>query len=372
MKRFIGKYAIIYVLTFGLLLGSERTRDQSGELAAEAIAVDSQLVLKAMDSVIIACKRIVIEGYPQAYNPSIVRLDQGLLLLFRSLPDPIHKAFVSDLGAVWLNENLEPISSPQLIVTRRPGDPTPQQSEDVRVLLWGGEPYLIYNDNVEVVNPSEWDRRDIFIAKLNYQNGQFSVDEPKKLMHADNYEKVKWQKNWMPFDWKGKLLISYTINPHEILVPDLDTGFCHPIYSTKGEITWHWGKLRGGTLAQEVDGRYLAFFHSPISVVSETTQGRQMMHYFMGAYTFSAEPPFAVTSISPYPIVAEGFYTPSPLGIRCIYPGGFVTAGPNFYVVYGKDDQEVWAAVIDKKKLYASLLPITKVENDIQSSNEGY
>lgn len=325
---------------------------------------DLELIPKGKDSVIIATKRIHIDGFPLAFNPSIIRTDEGILMIFRNVPDVHNRPFVSETGALWLNEALEPISAPQLLIMRKQGDPTPQQAEDVRVFSLKGELYLVYNDNVDVINASEYDHRDIFIAKLKYENKRFSVEEPQKIIHPDYYEKSKWQKNWQPFEWDGKMLIGYTINPHEILLPDLNRGFCTTIYKTEGDIKWHWGKLRGGALAQRVGDEYLAFFHSPIQYVSETTQGRYLMHYFMGAYTFAGEPPFQLTGISPYPIVSEGFYTPSPLGIRCIYPGGFVISGPYIYLTYGKDDGEVWMAIIDKERLFETLVPVKEKEKE--------
>lgn len=330
--------------------------------ASETAHPGLEISEKGKESVVLATKRISIDGYPKANNPSMIRTNDGILMIFRNIPNPDKRPFVSETGALWLNEALEPISAPQLLITRKIGDITPQQSEDARLFLWDNQVYIVYNDNVDVVNPSEWDRRDIFIAKLNYTNGRFQLDAPIKLVHETDYEKIKWQKNWLPFDWEGSLFLGYSINPQEILTPNLETGVCSSDFKTKGDMKWHWGKLRGGTPPQLQGDHYLAFFHSPLPFVSETTQGRQLMHYFMGAYTFSAEPPFQVTSISPYPIAAEGFYTASPLGIRCVYPGGFITDSSYIYVCYGKDDHEVWVAILDKEKLYSSLVPVHETE----------
>lgn len=349
-------------LSFDSLACTESDESPKALSTFESDAEKNLLFPKGKESVVISTRQIHIEGYPEAYNPSIIQTDRGILMLFRSLPTPNGKAFISDTGAVWLNDAFEPISKPQLLITRQKGDPTPQQSEDVRVFLWKDELYLVYNDNVEITNASEWDRRDIFIAKLTYENGIFSVGPPLKLTHSEQYSKVLWQKNWQPFDWQGQLFLGYTINPHEVITPDLTTGICYPIYKTRGEIHWHWGSLRGGAPAQRVEDHYLSFFHSPLRFVSETTDGRDLMHYFIGAYLYSGEPPFELTHISPYPIATDGFYTPSPLGIRCVYPGGFAIKGEYIYLAYGKEDNQVWIAVIDKKKLYESLVPIREVE----------
>jgi predicted GH43/DUF377 family glycosyl hydrolase len=82
----------------------------------------------------------------------------------------------------------------------------------------------------------------------------------------------------------------------------------------------------------------------------------------MGAYTFSPEPPFEVTRISPSPIVGKNFYhgvthrTWKPL--RVVFPGGFVSDEKHVWIVYGRQDHEVWAAKLDKQKLLQSLIPV--------------
>lgn len=344
-----------------LLLGSPPIQIQSTFCLENTQKICHELFPKGKNSVIVDIKQIKIDGYPNAFNPSIIKTEKGILLIFRNQPFS-KEPFISETGYVWLNDALEPMTSPKLISTRKPGDPTPQQSEDFRIFSLSNELYLIYNDNVETTNPP--DRRDMFIAKLTDSNGTLVAETPKKIIHREKHESVKMQKNWQPFDWEGILLVAYSIDPHEILLPDLDSGICTPAFETTGETEWHWGKLRGGAPAHRFDDHYLAFFHSPIPIVSETTGGRQLMHYFMGAYTFSAEPPFNLTSISPYPIFTDNFFSASPLGIRCIYPGGFFVQGDYVYLACGKDDHEVWIVVIDKNKLYQTLRPIKQTYPD--------
>jgi predicted GH43/DUF377 family glycosyl hydrolase len=86
-------------------------------------------------------------------------------------------------------------------------------------------------------------------------------------------------------------------------------------------------------------------------MASAASRGKKQWHYFMGAYTFAAKPPFEVTHISKLPIVARGFYTNSSYYKKVIFPGGFVVEGDYFYVAYSKDDQEMWIAKIDKEAL---------------------
>ena len=93
---------------------------------------------------------------------------------------------------------------------------------------------------------------------------------------------------------------------------------------------------------------------------SPVSWGWEMWHYFMGAYTFSAEPPFQITKISQKPIYADEFYTQSDNWKRVVFPGGFVSSGQNIYVAYGKDDCEMWIAALDKEALMNSLVPVTQ------------
>jgi predicted GH43/DUF377 family glycosyl hydrolase len=89
-----------------------------------------------------------------------------------------------------------------------------------------------------------------------------------------------------------------------------------------------------------------------------------MLHYFMGAYTFSSTPPFEITSISPDPIIGKTFYTGPAYKtwkpLRVVFPGGFVCYKDSIWVVYGKQDFEVWVVQIDKEKLFKSLKPIKR------------
>lgn len=303
---------------------------------------------------VVSTVKINLEEFPQAWNPSIIKTDFGFLLTFRHCLAP-HYPWISYIGIVKLDHDLNIISKPQLLNTRDDGSSFPSQTEDARIFTFNNKIYLIYNDNPEVVNPSSIDRRDIYLTELIWKNDEFVLGTPLKLMHETKYEDCKWQKNWVPFVYEKQLLMSYSISPHEVLKIDTSSGLSKHLFTKRSGITWDKGVLRGGTPALLVDGNYLGFFHSSIVTKSETSNGNPMHHYYMGAYIFSSKPPFRVQKISPEPIVADGFYTHSSYDKRVIFPGGFAVVGDQFYVAYGKDDSEVWIAIIDKKKLMKSL-----------------
>jgi len=161
-----------------------------------------------------------------------------------------------------------------------------------------------------------------------------------------------------------KILLSYSINPHFVLKPNMENGNCTTQAKTKTEFPWEWGVLRGGTPAILDNGEYLAFFHSSKEIKTQQTKGKKYQHYFMGGYTFSAKPPFELTKITTHPIIGKGFYngdtyegkTWKPL--RVVFPGGFYVDNNFIWVFYGRQDHETWVTKLDKNKFYDSLVQV--------------
>jgi predicted GH43/DUF377 family glycosyl hydrolase len=316
-----------------------------------AHAVDS------VENVILSTHRIELENFPGAFNPSIFKVKEGYLLTFRYSPDPYYQYWISYIGIVLLNDSLEQISTPELLNTRPINSKTDSQAEDARIFQYKDRIFLIYNDNLIDPSPSIYQRRDMFLAELVKINGHFTLSSPLKLVYEEKYHTQFWQKNWTPFEWNGSLFLSYTINPHEILYPNFKTGKCYHLYETAPSIKWDFGTLRGSSPALLIDGEYLSFFHSGI-ITSLSPSDKPGWHYFMGAYTFSSEPPFTITKMTPHPMMAPGFYAIPRSYKKVIFPGGFVDNGPLIYLAYSRDDCEVWIAKIDKMALKKALKPI--------------
>lgn len=311
-------------------------------------------------TIVIATKRIYLPTFPGAYNPSLLQTATGYLLTFRYLPNRSNYPWLSHIGIVRLDQSFEPTSPAQLIDTRYINDITPSQSEDARIFSYKGKIYLIYNDNMDLTFPSLWDRRDMYVAELIDTGDQFYAFEPVKLMYKKKYANILWQKNWSPFEWKDTLLLSYSVYPHEVLSTNPETGVCKQFCETQYPIDWIYGTPRGGTPAQLVDGEYLAFFHSSSYTSSPCSDNRELWHYYMGAYAFSAEPPFEMTKFSSSIIDGPGFYTYSSYEKRVIYPGGFVVDRSNLYLAYGKDDSEIWIATINIEALKESMVDVQR------------
>lgn len=308
--------------------------------------------------IVVGTKRIQLEEFPNAFNPSLFKIEEGFLLSFRYCPNRHELPWVSFIGVIILNDSFEPISHPELLNTRFQNSIIPSQSEDARIFSYRGRLFLIYNDNMDTIVSSMAERRHMYMAELHSENGHFSLSRPLKLIYEEKYHTALWQKNWAPFEWNGSLLFTFTVNPHEVIYPNLKSGACYFCYKTPAPLDWNLGPLRGSSPPLLVDGEYLAFFHSGTIVSSLSSWGEEIWHYFMGAYTFSADPPFALTKFTPRPIVGEGFYTQSRHTKRVIFPGGFVVSEPFIYMAYGKDDHEIWIATLDKKVLKNALVPV--------------
>jgi predicted GH43/DUF377 family glycosyl hydrolase len=301
--------------------------------------------------------KIELDEFPRALNPSLYKGKEGTILTFRHIPN-LKKPWISYVGIVLLDSSFQPITKPQLLDLRHGNTRIPSQTEDARIFSYKEDLYIIYNDNDYLTNPSLHERREMYIAKIELLENQFIASNPIKLFHPDHYQTRLWEKNWSPFVWNDQFLLSYSLNPHEVVTIDWSSGHCLPLFNTEASIEWPWGEIRGGTPALLVDGEYLAFFHTYKVMVSKASNNKKLYHYFMGAYMFSADPPFNFTRVSTMPINDKTFYVQSKKPKRVIYPGGFILSGDKIFLAYGKDDCEVWIAVIDKEQLINSLAPI--------------
>lgn len=309
---------------------------------------------------VIETKRIVIPGFEEAFNPSITRWKGSLLLSFRFIPNP-KDSFTSYFGLVFLDEQFQPIGPAQRLEIRDPDSSVPSRADDARLFQVGDTLYFIYSDNPKPKLSRAGFR--VFIAELEHDGEKFFLQNKEPLLVFEGESKNKREKNWVPFNYEDNLLLAYSLNPHVIFYPILGSSECVTIAKTRTKTDWEFGELRGGTPALKIEDSYLAFFHSSIEMASSYSNGKKMLHYFMGAYLFSAAPPFQITHISPVPIIDRRFYTgqmypPYWKPICCIFPVGLIDERPFLWVTYGRQDHEVWVAKIDREKLINSLQPI--------------
>ncbi len=319
---------------------------------------------KKTQDFVLETKKIEIPGFPDAFNASIVRWNNALLLSFR-FRDPITLS-TDGIGFVWLDEEFNIVGDPQILDVRLM-EPMSRNSmpsswaQDPRLIVVAERLYIVYSN---IYKSLLGEKRRMLVAELQMDETNLYIENPQWLLNFEGADKTFQEKNWVPFDYQGNLLLSYSLNPHVVFYPIPGTANCELLASTNAKIKWHWGTLRGGTQALIVGDEYLAFFHSSKNMTTIQSAGKEMQHYFMGAYTFNTEMPFEITRISPEPIVGKNFYngpvhkTWKPL--RVVFPCGYVFDDNYIWVSYGRQDHEVWIVKLDRKGLYKSLVPVTE------------
>jgi predicted GH43/DUF377 family glycosyl hydrolase len=318
---------------------------------------------KMIKDFILETKKIEFPEYPGAFNPSMIRWRGSVLMSFR-LYKP-QNGSTNPFALVCLNENFEPISVPQVFELPFHNPVLPSKQQDPRLISVGERIFVVYNNILENVINREI--RRMFIAEVFYDGEKFTMSKPECLVEFEEKSDMRYEKNWVPFEYDGELLLAYSILPHRILRPLCGKGACQTVATSIGNIQWKWGDLKGGTQAVCDGDHYLAFFHSWIDLPTVQSNGKKISHYFVGAYTFEAQPPFSITAMSPEPIVSENFYRPpyyktwKPL--RCIFPAGIIFDENYIWISYGRQDHEVWIAKLDKKALLQSLIPVSSKES---------
>lgn len=312
---------------------------------------------KMEQSFILETKRLHIPGYPDAFNPSIVRWENRLLMSFRSRDTITQQATL--IGFTWLDEDFNPIGKPQLLDLD--WDKVDSYIQDPRLIVVKNKLYMAYSDLLE--NPEmKAKKRTMCIAEIKHDGARFLATGRDGFHYFQGDKNNKFEKNWVPFDYEGILLLAYTISPHKVFLPVMGEEKCIVFAEISQFNSWNWGLLRGGTTALLInDNHYLAFFHSSTILATVQSKVKSMTHYFMGAYLFESKPPFAIKKISPDPIVSKDFYngeayqTWKPL--RVIFPCGFVFDQKCIWISYGRQDYEAWIVKMDKSELLKSLIP---------------
>lgn len=310
---------------------------------------------------VLESKQIFIEEYPTAFNPTIVRWNGALLMAFR-IRHP-KTGSTDKIGMVWLDENFD-LNGPTYVLEVPPYPSTvPSKQQDPRLIVIGDQLYMVYSNIIRGIISQEV--RRMFITKVYFDGIQFYTDAPEGIFYFEDEKEARWEKNWVPFDYEGEMYLAYSIAPHRILKPLFGTNSCESFASSKSAFDWKWGYPRGGTQAYKDGDKYLSFFHSSINMPTVHSHGKNFPHYFFGAYTFSLTPPFEITHVSPEPIIGKGFYsgpaykTWKPL--RVVFPDGFVFNEDYVWILYGKQDHEIWVAKLDKRKLLESLVPVNSI-----------
>jgi len=109
------------------------------------------------------------------------------------------------------------------------------------------------------------------------------------------------EKNWLWFFHEDRLHMLYSAQPHVVTrwTNDFKVEYEYRTGEPEKPLPWAYGIMRGGTPPIRIsDDEYLTFFHSSLD-----TKDKYHRRYYMGAYTFKAQPPFNVTRITTEPLL---------------------------------------------------------------------
>ena len=297
------------------------------------------------------------------YNPSITYVKERLLFCSRFLAVPYDYDFTRDtMGCSWFPSGQK--STLDFFMLRKPNSNEYIYGEDPRVIaLNNSYIHVVFN----YLNVSLWSARKMCVVDVKLSDDyRFHIASSVRVIHTEgNHGKIH-QKNWSPFIYNSNLYYIYSIEPHLILQETNSNSTNNPIgkiiystYSTKSNpYKWLYGDMRGGTPAILIKQSYLTFFHS-----KKRIKGKARATYFIGAYTFSKDPPFSILSISTEPIVGKGFYegkwAPQPYDY-ILYPTSFTydEVEDSIHLYFGRQDVDTWFAKLNVTGLLKSLIRV--------------
>ena len=297
---------------------------------------------------VLEVKQLHIPGYSTACNPSIVRWQGKLILSFNAYSTG--KEDQPDLmGLAILDEDFNITGNPQIL------DVPKNLWQDARLVVLHDTLHLVFNGAIE------GGVRRTFITQAYFNDIEFSIELPRALLHFPGENPNQWERNWIPFVYNNSLLLASQLTPHRIIQPVLGSQKCEEVASSSFSSSWMWGIPKPGTAAHPDGDHYLALFNSIKVMPSIHSDGKSIQHYFMGAYTFEDHPPFRVTAICKEPIVGKHFYHGPEYTMckpcRVVFPCGYVMDEQFIWVVYGRQDHEIWMAKLEKKGLYDNMEP---------------
>jgi predicted GH43/DUF377 family glycosyl hydrolase len=256
------------------------------------------------------------------FNPSLVPWKKDAYLLISR--DGM-KEYGGSMIAAWVNK--QPLQPDKSTVRCGIGpDKTAINTdfvfgEDFRVLKINTTSYLLSYTG-------EWERWGTFSMcrmKVTYMTVS---DEQQRVIFSQErrvipvgsktpYEVKTCEKNWVPFEYRGRTLFMVNIRWSNVVsidpLPHID-GQNFSFWDQAVEVgkgfdnqldVWKYGTIRGGTPALRLNNQSnLAFFHTKVAL-----QPSNKLTYFIGAFVFNYEPPFQVTAISRVPIADTLFYS---------------------------------------------------------------
>lgn len=314
-------------------------------------------------NVILRSELLHIKEYPDAFNASFIEHIDGYLTVFRqdSKKSPDMMPLTISMGLVNLNRNF--IQSNKAIESQLEHI----GAHDGRLFYYDHTLYILYT-HLLYQESSKPGKKDLLRFTNRMHQAIANLDENWNIVNVRelNYGTQKKEKNWTPFEYQDAagmphLYFVYRFNPKEIICLK-ESGAIEQIIKDANKSQalinmWEnrWGEIRGGTPAINIGDEYLTFFHSSF-------KNKNQIWYVFGALTFQKDPPFTITKISKYPILAHNFYKAESNDQRLfshdrlvMFPCGLICENNLIHVLCGENDIGIRLVTFDKKRLLECL-----------------
>lgn len=307
-------------------------------------------------------------GPVRAFNPGLLRYEDGWLLAYRLVADD----GLRRIALCRLNEALKVIAGSSVPVTDyvcfRPGVAYPEIATkwfaDPRLYRLGGRLFIYWN--------SGWHepRNYQFVQELDPHTLRPHGTARELLL---NGPRQKLEKNWTFFcrddGSLAELHAVYSILPHRVLRFSIG-GHDDITFEDEAGVRYEWslrsypschGGLRGGAPPVYMNGRFWSFCHSVHGVADD-------YRYAPAVYSFAAEPPFRPVAEPSRPLAMASdlaaqrlFPRLNPAVNEVIYPCGAAWDGTRWLVSHGINDERCAISVLDHATVVASMQEHTPV-----------
>jgi hypothetical protein len=143
----------------------------------------------------------------------------------------------------------------------------------------------------------------------------FKLSEPDQVIFLNYFWMSKFDKNWMPFEYQGKLYLEYTVSPHTILQCNEISGDCNHVFETAAFSFPFSDEIGGGSpsILVSISNSSSSLGHKQAFLGLAHTRGLEYSNeqgYFPVRknffYLFEADEPFEVlASTSPFDAESE-------------------------------------------------------------------
>ena len=256
----------------------------------------------------------------------------------------------SDL-AIWrIRQNMTLDSNP--IIPHTPNRYPHEQWEDPRAIV--GKDGNVYLSFATWVHYKQWSIRQSFARLSQDWRKVVPIWEVPYGGNTRNPTTGKThEKNWIWFEHEGKWHCQYSINPGEVF--SVTNGVVDNVWKAPDiKVPWDFGMpLRGGTPPTRVGDEYIAFFHTAV------TWQKPKRRYHIGAYAFSAKPPFTLKRITRMPLLSGSEHDFRTLaGPLVIFPNGAILQDGQWLVTFGVNDEACGWIKIPHEDLDERLEPV--------------